>query len=210
MSSAAQSPDSNPPFVHPTAIIEDRCTLGAGVKVWHHSQLRTGCQIGEGVSIGKSCFIDSEVSIGPHSRIQNGVSVYAGVDICSWVFIGPNVTFTNDLLPRAGRIKWTRVATHIENGASIGAGAVILCGVRIGTFSMIGAGSTVTKDVKPFTLNYGSPARPLQNICACGANKQPLDEPLQTPFCPDCAESLDAKMIELARVAFANLPASDR
>ncbi len=126
MSSAAQNPDSNPPFVHPTAIIEDRCTLGAGVKVWHHSQLRTGCQIGEGVSIGKSCFIDSEVSIGPHSRIQNGVSVYAGVDICSWVFIGPNVTFTNDLLPRAGRIKWTRVATHIENGASIGAGAVII------------------------------------------------------------------------------------
>ena len=75
---------------------------------------------------------------------------------------------------------------------------------------MIGAGSTVTKDVKPFTLNYGCPARPLQNICACGATKQPLDEPLQTPFCPDCAEGLDAKMIDLARVAFANLPATNQ
>ena len=141
---------------------------GKGTKIWHLVQVRTGSKIGENCVLGKSVFVDFDVSIGNNVKIQNFVSVYHGVTIEDDVFVGPHVCFTNDLLPRSANPDWKLVKTLVKKGASLGANATIVCGITIGEYSMVGAGSLVTKDVLPFTLVFGNPARLRGYACYCG------------------------------------------
>jgi len=160
--------NSNNSFIHPTACVEDNVALGDGVKIWHFCHVRNGAFLGDQVSLGRDVYIDKGVVVGKQSRIQNGVSVYSGVVVGEWCFVGPHVIFTNDLYPRAGLKQWKVVETKLELGMSLGAGAIVRCGITIGAFAMIGAGAVVTKSIAPFHLYLGMPAKYEKMICACG------------------------------------------
>lgn len=150
--------DGNDALVHPTTIIEKGSIIGPGTRVWHFAHVRAGAVIGKNCVIGKDCYIDDGVVIGDGVKVQNGVSVYNGVTLEDEVFVGPHVAFTNDPYPRS-QGSWEVVETHVRRGASIGANATILCGVEIGEWAMIGAGSVVTHSVAAKRLVYGNPAR---------------------------------------------------
>lgn len=154
-------------FIHDTAIVEDGARVGSGVRVWHFAHVRAGATIGNDTQVGKSCYIDSGAVIGARCKIQNFVSVYAGVTLEDEVFVGPGVVFTNDLHPRAVG-SWRLETTMIRRGASLGANATILCGVEIGAYAMVAAGSVVTKDVGTHELVAGVPARRVGYVCICG------------------------------------------
>ena len=143
--------------------------IGAGTKIWHFAHVREKAKIGKNCNIGKGVYIDTEVEIGDNVKIQNFVSVYKGVTIEDDVFIGPGVTFTNDLYPRSFIWNDDIIAhTKVKKGASIGAHATIIGGITIGEYALVGAGSVVTKDVVPFGLVYGNPARLAGFVCSCG------------------------------------------
>lgn len=151
-------------YIHPTANVSNQATIGDGSKIWINVQIRENAQIGEGCIVSKDVYIDHAVKIGDHCKIQNSVSVYHGVEIGNDVFVGPNACFTNDKVPRAFNTEWKITETHIGNGVSIGANATIVCGITIGEYAMVAAGSVVTKDVPPYTLVMGNPARPVARI----------------------------------------------
>ena len=155
-------------FIHPTANIHCSASIGEGTKVWINVQIRENAKIGNGCIISKDVYIDHEVKIGNNCKIQNSVSVYNGVTIQDDVFIGPNVAFTNDKVPRAFNVDWKITPTIVKNGASIGANATIICGITIGEYAMVAAGSVVTRDILPYTLVIGNPARPISKIDQAG------------------------------------------
>ncbi len=155
-------------FVHPSAAIFDIKNIGSGTKVWINVQIRESAVIGQNCILSKDVYIDHGVKIGNFCKIQNSVSIYNGVEIEDEVFIGPNVSFTNDRIPRAFNASWQVTPTYIKKGSSIGANATIVCGVTVGEFAMVGAGSVVTKDVDPYTLVIGNPARPVARIDRMG------------------------------------------
>lgn len=146
-------------FIHSSANIDDSSIIGEGTKIWINVQVRENAEIGKNCIISKDVYIDCNVSIGDNCKIQNSVSIYDGVEISSDVFVGPNACFTNDKVPRAFNKDWKISKTIIEQGVSVGANSTIVCGVRIGKYAMIGAGAVVTKDVPPYTLVFGNPAR---------------------------------------------------
>jgi acetyltransferase-like isoleucine patch superfamily enzyme len=148
-------------FVHPSAEVEEGAQIGAGTKIWHVGHIRRDARIGENCVLGRNVFVDFEVEIGDGVKIQNNVSVYHGVTIEDEVFVGPCAVFTNDLRPRAQNPDWEVAPTLVRRGASIGANATIVCGVEIGSYAMIAAGSVVTKTVAPYQLVAGNPARHL-------------------------------------------------
>jgi acetyltransferase-like isoleucine patch superfamily enzyme len=148
-------------FVHPTAEVEEGAQIGAGTKIWHIAHIRSTAKIGTNCVLGRNVFVDVDVEIGDLVKIQNNVSVYHGVTIEDEVFVGPCAVFTNDLRPRAQNPDWQVTPTLIRRGASIGANATIVCGVEIGSYAMIAAGSVVTKSVAPYQLVAGNPARPM-------------------------------------------------
>ena len=147
-----------PAYIDPTADVSPDSSLGKGCEVWKWTTIRERACIGDGVSIGQFCYIDHGVTIGKRCKIQNGVNIYHGVVIGDEVFIGPAVTFTNDLHPRAVG-DWEVVPTTVEDGVSIGANATIVCGVQVGEGAVVGAGSVVINDVPAGTLVVGNPAR---------------------------------------------------
>jgi acetyltransferase-like isoleucine patch superfamily enzyme len=146
-------------FIHRTADVDPTARIGSGTKVWNNVQVREKAIIGRDCVLGKSVYIDHTVVIGDRVKVQNGVSIYHGVTIEDDVFLGPHMTFTNDLYPRAFDPEWHVVATTVRKGASIGANVTIVCGVEIGAYSMVGAGAVVTKDVPEHALVIGNPAR---------------------------------------------------
>lgn len=146
-------------FAHPSAIIEQNTIIGDDTKIWVNAQIRSGASIGTNCIISKDTYIDANVSIGNGCKIQNSVSIYHGVTIEDDVFIGPNACFTNDKVPRAFDPDWKITPTLIKKGASIGANATIVCGITIGQYAMVAAGSVVTKDVAPYSLVMGNPAK---------------------------------------------------
>ncbi|MDQ2908395.1 MAG: acetyltransferase [Candidatus Eremiobacteraeota bacterium] len=178
-----------PPFVHPTAFVEDGAQLGAGTRIWHHAQVRTRARIGARCIVGKGAFVDFDVVIGDDSKLQNYACVYHGVTLGRGVFVGPHAVFTNDRRPRAtdpqfaplGDGDWDVGETTVADGAAIGANATILPGIAIGRWAMVGAAAVVTADVPPYALVIGSPGRRLAWVCPCGIR---LADNAET--CPRC------------------------
>jgi len=147
-------------FAHETAIIDDGCTIGEGVKIWHFSHVMTNCIIGDKCNIGQNVVISPEVVLGKNVKIQNNVSIYTGVICEDDVFLGPSMVFTNVINPRSAVNRRGEYAkTIVKKGASIGANATIVCGHDIGEFAFIGAGAVVTKTVPAYALVVGNPAR---------------------------------------------------
>ena len=163
-------------YIHPSAEVAEGTKIGEDTKVWHLVQIRPHVQIGSECIFGRGVYIDSGVVIGNRVKVQNYVSIYEGVTIEDGVFVGPNVVFTNDKLPRAvnpdGSLKsptdWVVSETLIREGAALGANSTIVCGVTIGRWAMVGAGAVVTKDVPDFGLVVGSPAHLIGYVCKCG------------------------------------------
>jgi UDP-2-acetamido-3-amino-2,3-dideoxy-glucuronate N-acetyltransferase len=151
---------ANDYFVHPTAVVDEGCSIGKGTKIWHFSHIMPNCTIGENCNLGQNVVISPEVVLGKNVKIQNNVSIYTGVTCEDDVFLGPSMVFTNVTNPRSAvnrRAQYAR--THVGKGASIGANATIVCGHNIGKFAFIGAGAVVTKNVPDYSLWMGNPAR---------------------------------------------------
>lgn len=152
--------ENNSYFAHPTAVVDEGCTIGAGTKIWHFSHIMPNCVIGDKCNIGQNVVISPEVVLGKNVKIQNNVSIYTGVTCDDDVFLGPSCVFTNVTNPRSAVNRKAEYAkTHVGKGASIGANATIVCGHDIGPFAFIGAGAVVTKTVPAYALVVGNPAR---------------------------------------------------
>jgi UDP-2-acetamido-3-amino-2,3-dideoxy-glucuronate N-acetyltransferase len=161
---------TDPPKVHRLAMVESDA-IGAGTRIWAYAHVMAGARVGRGCNLGEGVFVETGVTIGDEVTIKNGVAVYAGVSIANEAFLGPHCVFTNDLRPRSGRHKRspdTFLPTFVGRGASIGANATIVCGHKLGEYAMVAAGAVVTKDVPPYVLVAGVPARPVGFVCACG------------------------------------------
>ena len=150
-------------FKHETAIVDSGATIGSGTKIWHFTHICAGAVIGDNCNIGQNVYIAANVVVGNNVKIQNGVSLYTGVTVEDWVFLGPHCTFTNDIFPRAYG-EWKIIPTVLKSRCSVGANATILCGIVLGEGCMVGAGSVVTRNVPPYTLVYGNPAKFKKNI----------------------------------------------
>jgi UDP-2-acetamido-3-amino-2,3-dideoxy-glucuronate N-acetyltransferase len=186
-------------FVHPTAEVSADAQVGAGTRIWRQAHIREHARIGEQCNIGKGVYIDAHVQIGSNVKIQNHASIFEGVRLEDGVFVGPHVCFTNDLAPRAitpdGRLKsaddWEITPTLVGYGASIGAGAVIVCGITIGAFALVGAGSVVTREVPPHALVYGNPAHQRGYVCRCARRLFDVREEdgMLVGWCEHCAQA---------------------
>lgn len=172
-------------FIHLTAEVSADAQIGDGSKIWNQAQIREGAKLGNNCIISKNVYIDENVQIGDCVKIQNNVNVYHGVTIEDDVFLGPSMTFTNDMYPRAFNTDWEVSETLVKRGASIGANATIRCGITIGEYAVVGAGSVVVKDVEPYALVAGNPARKIGWVCKCGFK---LDE---TYICTKCGNKYD-------------------
>ena len=175
-------PRRAPWFKHPTALVEAK-TVGPGTRIWAYAHVMHGAVIGSACNVGDHCYIESGVTIGDRVTIKNGVALWDGVTVESDVFLGPSVTLTNDLYPRSLATDWERRCTRIRAGATIGANATVLCGITIGSYAMIGAGSVVTKDVAPYTIVAGNPARPMGYACRCGTRLRVAGTRASCPRC---------------------------
>jgi UDP-2-acetamido-3-amino-2,3-dideoxy-glucuronate N-acetyltransferase len=192
-----------PARIHPTAEVAASAEIGPGTSIWNQAQVRNGARIGADCVIGKNVYVDVDVVIGDRVKVQNNASLYRGLTIEEGVFVGPHVSFTNDRLPRAvnddGSPRtdddWLLLPTLVRDGASIGAAAVILPGLTIGRWAMVGAGSVVTHDVGDHELVLGNPARRHAMACRCG--QVLADGPRGAPFggaCPHCGFSIPARV----------------
>lgn len=177
-------------YVDPTAVVDDGVSLGDGTKVWHFVHIMRDAKIGKNCVVADYVSVGRDVKVGDNVKLENRATIFEGVTIENDVFVGPHVTFTNDLYPRSFNKEWKTVPTTVKQGSSIGAGTVIVCGVTIGEYAMIGAGSVVTKNVPPHALVFGNPARIRGFVCKCG-NK--LESPQKSSnnvsmSCPCCKE----------------------
>lgn len=186
----SSAPERIEAFVHTSTVVEDGVVIGPESRIWHNCHIRTGSEIGAGCTVGFSVFIDSGVRVGDRCKIQNHVSIYRGVQLEDEVFVGPAVTFTNDMHPRANPDGWDVSETLVRTGASIGANATIVCGVEVGAWSLIAAGAVVTRDVPPHGLVVGNPARLRAWVCRCARRLAGVGEPLPGA-CAHCRRSTE-------------------
>ncbi|HTA19064.1 MAG TPA: acyltransferase [Polyangia bacterium] len=162
--------DANPPKFHPLAVVESS-EIGDGTRVWAYAHVMAGARVGRGCNLGEGVFVEGGVTIGDEVTIKNGVAVYDGVTVEDDAFLGPHCVFTNVLRPRSGKYKQVStkfLPTRIGHGATLGANATMVCGHSLGAYAMVAAGSVVTKDVPPYVLVAGVPARARGFVCACG------------------------------------------
>jgi len=156
-------------FVHESSYVDDGAEIGAGTKIWHFCHVMPRARIGERCNIGQNVLVSSDVTIGNNVKIQNNVSLYTGVVVEEDVFLGPSMVFTNVVNPRSHVNRKNEYRTTlVKKGASIGANATIVCGITLGRYCFVGAGSVVTRDVPDYALVYGSPARVRGWMCQCG------------------------------------------
>ena len=147
-------------FAHETAVIDQGCKIGKGTRIWHFTHIMTGCTIGGNCNLGQNVVVSPGVVLGNNVKVQNNVSIYTGVICEDDVFLGPSMVFTNVINPRSAVVRKDQYKpTRVGRGASIGANATIICGVTIGMFGFVGAGAVVTRDVAPYELVVGNPAR---------------------------------------------------
>ena len=147
-------------FVHDSSVIDDNVQIGKDTKVWHFSHILSNTVIGERCSFGQNCVVGPKVKSGNGVKVQNNISIYDGVEVEDDVFLGPSMVFTNVINPRSFIVRKEEFKkTLLKKGCSVGANATIVCGITIGEYALIGAGSVVTKDVKPFEMLYGVPAK---------------------------------------------------
>ncbi len=147
-------------FIHPTSVIDEGAEIGSGCKIWHFCHMMPQSKIGSDCNIGQNVFIDSHVIIGNRVKVQNNVSLYNGVVIEDDVFLGPSMVFTNVINPRSFISRKDQfMTTIIRRGATIGANATVICGIEIGEYALVGAGAVVTRNIWPFSLMLGNPAK---------------------------------------------------
>lgn len=156
-------------FIHESSYIEDNVLIGKNTKIWYFCHVSSNVVIGNDCNIGQNIFVDSSVKIGNKVKIQNNVSIYSGVEIQDNVFLGPSCVFTNVINPRSFiERKHEILSTIVSEGATIGANATIICGLTIGKYSMVGAGTVVTKNVPDYALVVGVPSKIIGYVCKCG------------------------------------------
>jgi UDP-2-acetamido-3-amino-2,3-dideoxy-glucuronate N-acetyltransferase len=186
-------------FVHPSAIIDEGCKIGAGTKIWHFSHIMPNCVIGEKCNIGQNVVVSPDVVLGNNVKVQNNVSLYTGVICDDDVFLGPSCVFTNVMNPRSAVVRRDQyLSTHVGKGASIGANATIVCGNPIGEYAFIGAGTVVTKEVPPYALVVGNPARQIGWMSKFGHRLNFDENGFAT--CPESQEKyqkIDGKIIPI-------------
>jgi UDP-2-acetamido-3-amino-2,3-dideoxy-glucuronate N-acetyltransferase len=175
-------------FIHPTAVVDEGCTLGEGSKVWHFCHLSSGAVLGERCNLGQNVFVADGVVLGNNVKVQNNVSIYSGVSIEDDVFLGPSMVFTNVRNPRSEvNRRGEYIRTYVRRGVTVGANATIVCGVTLGEYAFIGAGAVVTRDVSPYALMVGNPARQVGWMSRAGGRLQ-FDETGQA-ICPETGEA---------------------
>jgi UDP-2-acetamido-3-amino-2,3-dideoxy-glucuronate N-acetyltransferase len=188
-------------YAHPTAIIDEGCSIGSGTKIWHFAHVMPNCTLGENCNLGQNVVISPQVVLGNNVKVQNNVSIYTGVICDDDVFLGPSMVFTNVINPRSAVNRRDQyLKTHVGRGASIGANATIVCGHDIGEYAFIGAGAVVTKTVPAFALVIGNPARQTGWMSTFG-HKLKFDEQ-GFAMCPESEERYqlqNGKVINLGK-----------
>ncbi len=179
-------------FAHETAVIDPGCQIGKGTKIWHFSHVMPDCEIGEKCNFGQNVVVSPGVKLGNNVKVQNNVSIYTGVICEDDVFLGPSMVFTNIVNPRSGVVRRDQyVKTLVRHGATIGANATIVCGIEIGAFAFIGAGAVVIRDVPPYALVVGNPAKQIGWMSEYGHRLRFDDEGVAT--CPESREKYTLK-----------------
>jgi UDP-2-acetamido-3-amino-2,3-dideoxy-glucuronate N-acetyltransferase len=175
-------------FIHETAAVDRPADIGEGTKVWHFTHIMAGAKIGGNCVIGQNVFIGATAEIGNNVKIQNNVSVYEGVILEDDVFCGPSCVFTNVIRPRSRFPRKERIfdPTIVRKGVTIGANATIVCGIYVGEYAFIGAGSVVTKDVPPYAVVFGNPARQRGWVCECGGKLEGAGKGARRLTCSQC------------------------
>jgi UDP-2-acetamido-3-amino-2,3-dideoxy-glucuronate N-acetyltransferase len=172
-------------FAHPTCVIDEGASIGTGTRIWHFSHIMAGCTIGKNCNLGQNVFVSTGVILGDNVKVQNNVSLYTGVTCEDDVFLGPSCVFTNIINPRSAIVRKNQYqSTRLAKGVTIGANATIICGVTIGEYAFIGAGAVVTKNILPYALVVGNPAKRVGWMSAYGHRLQFDEEGLAT-----CRES---------------------
>src|SRR3989344_6684126 len=185
-------------FSHETAVIDDGAQIGEGTKIWHFSHIMPDSKIGEGCNLGQNVLVSTGVELGKNVKVQNNVSLYEGVTCEDDVFLGPSVVFTNIKNPRSAIVrKGQYERTLVKKGASIGANATIVCGVTIGEDAFIGAGAVVTKDVPPYALLVGNPARQIGWMSEYGHRLEFKDG---VAVCPESGEKYELVENEVRKI----------
>jgi len=194
----------NKVYVHPTAVVDKTAIIGDGTKVWHFVHVRENAEIGRECVLGHSVYVGKEAKIGNGVKLENRATVYCGVRIEDKVFVGPHVTFTNDPYPRSFSPDWRIVPTSVRKGASIGAGTVVMCGVTIGEYAMIGAGSVVTKNIPSHAIAYGNPAKVRGFACKCGRKLKEEEKEKKRGFilmsCSFCGDKYKIPVKDYAKI----------
>lgn len=156
-------------FIHESSYIDENVSIGEKTKIWHFSHILSGTEIGANCSFGQNCVVGPNVTVGNGVKVQNNVSIYEGVEIEDDVFLGPSMVFTNVINPRSFIVRRDEFKkTLLKKGCSIGANATIVCGITIGEYALVGSGAVITRDVKPYALMAGVPARQIGWVSRCG------------------------------------------
>ena len=170
-------------FAHESSYIDDNVTIGDNTKIWHFSHVLSNTTIGSNCSFGQNCVVGPKVSIGNGVKVQNNISIYQGIEIEDDVFLGPSMVFTNVINPRAFiQRKQEFKTTLLKQGCSIGANVTVVCGIIIGEYALIGSGAVVNKDVKPYALMVGVPARQIGWVGISGNTLDLIDNRAQDEF----------------------------
>jgi UDP-2-acetamido-3-amino-2,3-dideoxy-glucuronate N-acetyltransferase len=188
--------------VEPTSIVDENALVGDGTRVWNFVHVREKAVIGKNCVLGDYVYVGRGVKLGDGVKLENRATVYEGVTIEDKVFVGPNATFTNDLIPRSFSTDWKILPTLVKKGASIGARTVIVCGVTVGEYALIGAGSVVTKDVPPHALAYGNPAKIRGFVCRKGIKLETEETKKEYVLmkCPVCKETYNVPAEEYEQI----------
>jgi len=184
-------------FVHETAIVDDGVTIGKGTKIWHFSHILSDTTIGTNCSFGQNCVVGGNVTVGNGVKVQNNVSIYEGVEVEEDVFLGPSMVFTNVINPRAFIARKEEYKkTLLKKGCSIGANATIVCGVTIGEYALIGSGAVVNRDVKPYALMVGVPAKQIGWVGISGNTLNFIDNRAEDAFAVYTKEENNLKVTQ--------------